>query len=192
MRSTSSTISSSYKMCAALNTDEIQCIGKRSTEQLGLHFLGVFPADKAPTTTDKTPFAYVVNTDPSDQPGSHWVAVYKASPKSTLEFFDSFGQPLSAYPTLTHLIPAAGYEFNTCSYQSLSSRVCGFYSLAYIYLRTTRMSHANIHRTLSTALPNSDSFVVTFIHKLRDLYRIIAPCTRSCICQSCKYRCQLC
>ena len=179
----------------ALRTDEIHCIGKRSTEQFGLNFLGVFPADKAPIPSNQTPpFAFVVNTDPSDKPGAHWVAVYKASRKAKLEFFDSFGLPLSLYPSLTHLIPPSpsDYEYNHHSFQSLNSRVCGFYSLAYIYLRASHRSRTHISRALSTALPNPDSYVVKLIYLLRDLHHIISPCTSTCSCQSCKLRCQFC
>ena len=147
-----------------------------------------YPSNQTP------PFAFVVNTDPSDQPGAHWVAVYKASRTAKLEFFDSFGLPLSLYPSLTHLIPPSpsGYEYNHHSFQSLTSRVCGFYSLAYIYLRANHWSRTHISRTLSTALPNSDSYVVKLIYRLRDLFQIISPCTSTCSCQSCKLRCHFC
>ena len=39
-------------------------------------FRGVFPSDKLPQTIEKYPCGSVANTDPSNKPGTHWVAFY--------------------------------------------------------------------------------------------------------------------
>ena len=53
---------------------------------------------KLPVQVDKYPKAYVVNVDPSDRPGSHWVAFYFSSSEKA-EFFDSLGQNPEIYAT---------------------------------------------------------------------------------------------
>ena len=56
----------------------------------GVHWLGVFARDKVPPLgrSQRRPFALVVNTDPADKPGAHWLAFF-ASAAEPLEMFDS-------------------------------------------------------------------------------------------------------
>ena len=56
---------------------------------------GVFPRDKLPVV-NTYPSGMIANTDPHDQPGTHWVAMYFISPWET-EFFDSYGFPPDTY-----------------------------------------------------------------------------------------------
>ena len=57
-------------------------------------FGGVFAADELPKTFDTFPCGLVANTDPSTEPGTHWVAFYFPS-RDKGEFFDSYGYPLN-------------------------------------------------------------------------------------------------
>lgn len=50
---------------------------------------GVFPRDKL-HIVNKYPSGLIANTDPRDQSGTHWVAMYFISPWES-EFFDSYG-----------------------------------------------------------------------------------------------------
>ena len=62
---------------------------------LAIAMRGVFPSDKLPII--KTyPAALIANTDPHDQPGTHWIAMYFESPYES-EFFDSYGFPPATY-----------------------------------------------------------------------------------------------
>ena len=45
-----------------------------------------------PKVIDRFPCGFVANTDPSDEPGAHWVAFYFQSERKG-EFFDSYGKP---------------------------------------------------------------------------------------------------
>ncbi|GFT67257.1 uncharacterized protein NPIL_535271 [Nephila pilipes] len=48
--------------------------------------------------------ALVINTDPHDKEGSHWLAMYIQDEK-TIEFFDSYGLPPSVYePHISHYV----------------------------------------------------------------------------------------
>ena len=45
--------------------------------QLKLYFYGTVACDRLPKSPRKTkPQGYIVNTDPHDQPGQHWLAVW--------------------------------------------------------------------------------------------------------------------
>ncbi len=55
------------------------------------YFLGVLPCDYLPKTPLKNlPAMLIFNTDPSTEPGQHWVAVYINNDGVSC-FFDSFG-----------------------------------------------------------------------------------------------------
>ena len=51
------------------------------------HFDGVFSIDNLPDD----PRLLVCNTDPSDKPGRHWIAIY-VDDDGRVDFFDSFGR----------------------------------------------------------------------------------------------------
>jgi len=55
--------------------------------------VGVYPKDKIPSTLPKRS-CIVINTDPSDRPGEHWLALFVLD---HLEFFDSYAFPPSFY-----------------------------------------------------------------------------------------------
>jgi hypothetical protein len=59
-------------------------------------FCGVFPSDKLPQTIEKYPCGFVANTDPSNEPGTHWIAFYFPSEERG-EFFDSYGHAPEYY-----------------------------------------------------------------------------------------------
>ncbi|MCG8432192.1 MAG: hypothetical protein MJA29_13605, partial [Candidatus Omnitrophica bacterium] len=50
-------------------------------------FLGVFPSDELPEVTER-PCCFIANTDASDAPGEHWIAMYF---DKYIEYFDSYG-----------------------------------------------------------------------------------------------------
>ena len=54
-------------------------------------FAGVYAKDCLPDTV-RCPCAMVWNTDPADEPGEHWVAVY-FDENGRGEYFDLYGQP---------------------------------------------------------------------------------------------------
>ena len=124
-------------------------------------FMDVFSADQLPKVDKLCSFAgagvkrkkrglccfrarsFVANTDPSDQPGCHWVAfVVFADRPSVIYFFDSFGFPLTSYDDLyrtcmnnayfsdTHIVTS----INSRSLQGPASAVCGHYCVLFLYV----------------------------------------------------------
>ena len=71
-----------------LNTVEIKNL-LASDKRTKTSFRGVFASDELPLKAP-TSSLYVCNTDPSSQPGKHWIVIYTDS-KKRAEFFDSFG-----------------------------------------------------------------------------------------------------
>ena len=59
-------------------------------------FTDVLPSDRLPNQIQKRPKGYILNVDPSNGHGSHWIAIYLTADGKG-EFFDSFGEPPEFY-----------------------------------------------------------------------------------------------
>ena len=63
-------------------------------------FYGTVPCDRLPRTPpEEGRTAYIVNTDPYDRPGKHWIALWTHD--NVCEILDSYGLSLDVYGT-TH------------------------------------------------------------------------------------------
>ena len=71
-----------------LNTEDIKNL-LLNDKRTKTSFRGVFASDELPLTAP-TSSLYICNTDPSSQPGKHWIAIYIDNQRKA-DFFDSFG-----------------------------------------------------------------------------------------------------
>ncbi len=164
----------------------------------GLHdrvrLLGVFPSDRepSPTSTDKYPCCYVLNTDPSNMPGEHWLAFYCASPASRTEYFDSLGFSRKDYG----LADGDYVQVNKKMLQAVNSNMCGEYCVYYLERRSFHQSPELILHNLTSLGSNREKFLNKHIQAMSH-YRpqhVIAThltdpfsneCQQSCKCASC-------
>ena len=158
-----------------MNSEEINWILRRN---VGSIFIGVFAADRIPKLIS-FPCCYVVNTDPANLPGKHWVAYFHYSPTSH-EFFDSYGQHPTSYLLPTH----SNLVLNTKIFQSFSSNVCGQYYIFYLYRRFHSMSLSGIVTTLSK-FRDPDQYVCSFVCNL-DFHLPHTYCTTKCQKSNCR------
>ena len=99
-------------------------------------FYGTVPCDRLPRTLPQEgPTAYIVNTDPHDEPGRHWIAIWTEGNVS--EIMDSYGLSLEVYGTTDPIVEWLSRHFkyqlhNGQSLQSLFSQSCGDYALMYL------------------------------------------------------------
>ena len=179
---------------AALRTEQLECLLDCVLPNT-VRTLGVFPANCIPLHRDPSSgilstssstecnqefqphsnignhYCFILNTHPKDEPGEHWLAFLFNTNTNRLEYFDSFGFPLSMY---THVYEAMSscnvlsscVRVNTLGMlQSTSSTVCGHYCIAELYWRAKHMD-ASVdrfaHILISTnATPlERDKFVV--------------------------------
>ena len=97
-------------------------------------FEGVFAADELPGLPEQwKKRAYIVNTDPIDKPGSHWLGIF--TKKHTCEVFDSYRLPLNWYKP-SDVVEWVFENFETVSsnamtLQEMNSQSCGQYALMY-------------------------------------------------------------
>ena len=133
-------------------------------------FYGVFPSDKLPQTIEKYPCGIVANTDPSDKPGEHWIAMFiSIEQKGSLKkgsFFDSLGKLPEFYGTsFTNFLNKHCNEwgFNSRKLQSDWSAVCGEYCLFYLYQRSRGHSLNKIVRVFNNNTLINDAMVSQFV-----------------------------
>ena len=113
-------------------------------------------------------FALVFNTDSHDKPEQHWLAIDKPS-DGFLDFFDFVGMPPYYYRFSTSFV----YSF--ISLQSLSSALCGNYTIYFIYYRSHRFTFNKIISFFKFCL-FSDLIVKTYVFSLQKAYRTINSC----------------
>jgi len=80
----------------------------------------------------KQPQAYIVNTDPHDRPGLHWLALW--THQNGCEVLDSYALPLETYeqaaPLRAWIVQHWKYVVtNGKSLQAINSKSCGDYAL---------------------------------------------------------------
>lgn len=147
-----------------MNTAQIQ----RALEQDSVtskKFCGVFPCDKLPQTIGKWPCGFVANTDPSSEPGTHWVAFYFPSEHKG-EFFDSYGQPPDRYrDSFGDFLKEHAYDwtFNERKLQSAWTDVCGHYCIFYLSHRARGHSMNKIVQLFTNDTMLNDTNVARFV-----------------------------
>ena len=140
---------------------------------------------------------FVINTDPRHKPGAHWLAFYYDSVKQQLEYFDSFGLPLTCYSSVARSLTDRKLVVvakNTCDMlQSVHSTACGYYCVLFLHYRV-RYGSGSVAASKIAKLARSersrDAAVVSAVHKLMHTHRCahmssVEVCTRQsqrCVC----------
>lgn len=124
----------------SMNTLQIQKILK-SERSIKKYFKGVFAIDKIPKKVKSKPAMYVINTDKSDKPGEHWLAIYFPS-NGCSEFFDSYGRSPTKYAEIKKFLRnnSKCIVYNKKQLQSLFTGVCGQYCCVFLKNRCKRKS----------------------------------------------------
>ena len=93
-------------------------------------FQGVVPSDRLPRRPSRTTRAtYIVNTDPTGEPGRHWLGLWTED--DICEVFESYGLPLTSYdaPELMEWLDHWPHWIRSeQTLQALNSAACGHYA----------------------------------------------------------------
>lgn len=130
-------------------------------------FTDVLPSDRLPSQIKKRPRGFIINVDPSDGPGTHWVAAYITS-EETGEFFDSYGQRPDVYSRNIQTFlqdHSSTFTWNEKTLQSPWSRVCGQYCLFYALHRSRNIPMSTIVNMFTDQQEWNDTLVRDFIRK---------------------------
>ncbi len=124
-------------------------------------FNGVFPVDRI---NSRGPGLYVCNTDPSQQPGEHWV-VMAISQNGRGEYFDSFGLPPQKEEFSQFLKKnTSTWTYNNQCIQHPLSTVCGHYCVLYALNYAKGRSMEYLLSKFDTNLLENDSVVHEYVN----------------------------
>lgn len=122
----------------------------RGHSKTNKYFKGVFASDKLPHTKVKRPSCFIINTDPSTKPGTHWVAIYFPN-KGKPEYFDSFGLKPKIKSILSFISrDNKGFTYNRKQLQNVFSTVCGNYCCEYLLHRCQGKSKSSFLKKYDT------------------------------------------
>lgn len=127
-------------------------------------YIGCFAADKIPRHLIPNFFhCMVVNIDPSNSKGTHWISLY-CKPPLYLEYYDPLGiwPPPSEY-IIDYLAKFKQIKYNRASLQSPYSRTCGKHAIFFLFNRCLGAKFENIVAFLHSAKSSPDNVVNSFI-----------------------------
>lgn len=96
------------------------------------NYLGVYSADNFPKNLKNSDF-FIVNRDPSNLNGSHWMLVFFVEGK--IEFFDSLGSDEKTVKNFLKFNNKLECIFNETPVQSINSISCGYFCVYFAYKR---------------------------------------------------------
>jgi len=103
-------------------------------------FKGTFPYDKLPNIKyTERPLGIILNTDPANKPGEHWVALF-ISTDNKAEYFDSFGRKPININKFLKINNISELIYNKQMVQCIFSSNCGLYCILYLKTRCNGIS----------------------------------------------------
>ena len=102
---------------------------------------GVLAIDQLPIFVQKTPKIFIVNTDISSKPGTHWFVMYVTG---TCEHFDPAGLPTLPASEQFLTQHSKQYLINTQRVQDYDTYTCGLFCLFYSFFRCRGFSFVEI------------------------------------------------
>lgn len=154
-----------------MHSSELEC-AIRSNHCFRPYFRGIFARDTLPDDVKEYPSVYIVNTDPSDRPGTHWTAIVIKSRGYGL-FFDSFGNHPGYYgEELARFMDSTVYHYDhfRTKIQSNDSHLCGYFVLAFLFSNMCLfLSLKSFRELFSINLSVNDCIVYDFVNVYYDI-----------------------
>ena len=149
-----------------MDTIQINEILRRCTETKQF-YMGCYPCDQIPMI-DKYPTSLVLNLEPINSIGSHWVALVFDNPFHVY-YFDSMGEaPNSCIDNrLNEIEKKHCITFNKKPIQPLSSHFCGLYCLCFIHFMSVNINNFDAFdcflKLFSKNVVNNDKIVYKYV-----------------------------
>ena len=129
--------------------------------------MGCFPCDRLPEPeTLKYPAALIINTDPHQYAGTHWVGVFANGLTKELFYFDSLYlaiNPLIENSLFLQYFPSI--RRNSKRYQSPDKETCPQYVICFVHFLAQGLTFENFLKILDSQM-NSDLFVKECVNKM--------------------------
>lgn len=133
-------------------------------------FRGCYPSDGLPDPKSiQYPSTYVVNLDPHQFQGSHWIAIYVKRINDEAYYFDSLALPINEIIEESFLQKFPRVRKNSKAYQSPLNNTCAHHCISFIYFISIGFDFNQYLKLLDTKF-NTDLFVKTIVNKLIEYY----------------------
>ena len=126
-------------------------------------YLGCYASDQIPIFQDKT--FIILNTDPADKIGKHWVVLFKEK-NNCYEFFDPLGNSPKNYK-FKNFPNFAKLKYSSKILQNPFKNACGYYCLYYVFFKTRGYNLEDIFEKCSVFY--SDWYITS---KIKYLYSL--------------------
>ena len=132
---------------SALNSIQLS-ITVKSNSVTSKHTLAVFARDELSSVHTDPPQIIIVNTDPLEKSGKHWLLIYFNEDR-LVDFFDSLGYDINFYhSSIKKFVQKFTKKYQnvimTCRLQPLDSSLCSHYCLYYAYCKCLDMRAKDI------------------------------------------------
>ena len=95
------------------------------------NYLGTFPMNRLPDLPKAFPKSIIINTDPANKGGDHWIALVLTHKRAF--YFDSFGIGIINEEIKQFLLPKyTSIIFNNLCIQHISSDKCGSFCIYFV------------------------------------------------------------
>ena len=122
---------------------------------------GTFASDELPENP-RVPIAFVVNTDPSSLPGTHWQVVHLLG-NGKAEFYDSFGFPPDEDNISNYLERyVSEWEYSSMSAQHPVLASCGMFCINFIRCRSAGLSYSDFLDQFSFNQLENEDLIVSY------------------------------
>lgn len=127
-------------------------------------FLGAFARNELPS---KPPFpsCFIVNTDPRNLPGTHWLAIYY-NQHGICYFFDSYGNNPARYRLRSYISRTSRrWTYNIHRLQG-DSMYCGYYCILFL-LYISRGQLSEFFKHFNNSIYRNDFIIERFINQYK-------------------------
>jgi hypothetical protein len=129
-------------------------------------YRGCFPSDGLPHPRSlKYPSAFVVNLDPHEMEGSHWITVYAYGLDRDIIYYDSLAFPISPIIEETFLSQFPKTQRNVIPYQNPNSKTCAHHCITLIYFLSQGQLFPKFLKLLNTKY-NPDFYVKSIVKEI--------------------------
>jgi hypothetical protein len=130
------------------------------------NFRGCSPSDGLPSPSSLSyPAAFVVNLDPHNKKGSHWISIFAYGLNREVLYFDSLALPINENIEEQFLKAFPKTRWNSQSYQSPLSNTCAHYCICFIYYISQGSTYDQFLKLLDSKY-DTDLFVREIVNKM--------------------------
>jgi hypothetical protein len=150
-----------------MNTGQLlKCV--RSDPTLNSQCDGVYPVNRIPTP-EGYPVCVIVNLDPHNKPGSHWIAIH-IDQEGFGVFFDSYGRRPEKKQIKSYLQQnCRDWTTSGRAVQSPFSSTCGQYCVYFLYHRVRGRTVGDILGDFGEDLEENDTKVTAWLNSKFDV-----------------------